>query len=49
MFDKEAYLITGYHNDEFYSNISTRPKKDGTVRVILNLKRFNDCMEKNPY
>ena len=38
--------VTGYDNDEFYSNIFTRPKKDGTVRVILNLKRFNDCMEK---
>ena len=31
---------------EYYSNIFMRPKKDGTVRVILNLKRFNDCVEK---
>ena len=38
--------VTGYDDDEFYSNIFTRLKKDGTVRVILNLKRFNDCMEK---
>ena len=33
-------------NSEYISNIFTRPKKDGKVRVILNLKQFNtDCME----
>ena len=32
--------------DEFYSNIFIRPKKDGSVRVILNLKKFNEFTEK---
>ncbi|XP_053391152.1 uncharacterized protein LOC128553983 [Mercenaria mercenaria] len=33
--------------DEYISNIFTRPKKDGRVRVILNLKHFNaDFMKK---
>lgn len=29
-------------NDEYISNIFTRPKKDGRVRVILNFKKFNE-------
>ena len=28
------------NEDEFVSNIFTRPKKDGGIRVILNLKQF---------
>ena len=31
--------------DEFISNIFTRPKKDGGVRVILNLRQFNKNVE----
>jgi hypothetical protein len=32
--------------NEYISNIFTRPKKDGRVRIILNLKKFNlECME----
>jgi hypothetical protein len=31
---------------QYYSNIFIRPKKDGTVRVILNLKKFNDHVPK---
>ena len=32
--------------DEYVSNLFIRPKKDGKVRVILNLIQFNlDCME----
>ena len=30
---------------QFYSNIFIRPKKEG-IRVILNLKSFNDCIDK---
>lgn len=29
-------------SNEFISNIFTRPKKEGRVRVILNLKQFNE-------
>ena len=31
--------------DEFLSNIFARPKKDGRVRIILNLKQFNNYMQ----
>ena len=35
---------------EFISNIFTRPKKDGRVRIILNLKQFNErFMEKQHF
>ena len=33
---------TEAHNNEFISNIFFRPKKDGKVRIILNLKNFNE-------
>lgn len=34
-------------NEEFISNIFIRPKSDGGIRVILNLKQFNEkFMEK---
>ena len=32
--------------EEYFSNIFIRPKKDGSVRVILNLKNFNEHVEK---
>ena len=34
---------------EFISNIFMRPKKDGGVRVILNLKEFNEFVEKKHF
>lgn len=30
--------------DDFISNIFIRPKKNGKQRVIMNLKRFNNCV-----
>ena len=33
--------------DEFISNIFIRPKKDGKIRIILNLKQFNDSFMEN--
>lgn len=30
--------------DEILSSIFTRPKKDGSYRIILNLKQFNKCI-----
>lgn len=36
-------------NDGFYSNIFIRQKKDGGVRVILNLKKFNDYVDKKHF
>lgn len=41
----ECGIIEKVHDtetNEFISNIFTRPKKDGKIRVILNLKQFND-------
>ena len=34
--------MTGNEKDLFYSNIFTRPKKDGSIRVILNLIKNNE-------
>ncbi len=33
--------VNGRDPDEFISNIFIRPKKDGRIRIILNLKQFN--------
>ena len=41
----ECKIIEPVHTsdqDEYISNIFTRPKKEGTIRVILNLKQFNE-------
>ena len=35
-------LVDSTDDDEFISNIFIRPKKDGRVRIILNLKHFNE-------
>ena len=37
--------FTQHQKDEFVSNIFARPKKDGSVRVILNLTKLNDYVE----
>ena len=34
---------------EFVSNIFVRPKKDGGVRVILNLRKFNENVQKSHF
>ena len=34
--------VTGTDPNEFVSNIFFRPKKDGKIRIILNLKTFNE-------
>jgi hypothetical protein len=34
--------VTFSEPDEFISNIFTRPKKDGRIRIILNLKKFKE-------
>ena len=33
------------NDSEFISNIFLRPKKDGTFRMILNLRNLNECVE----
>ena len=33
-------------NGKHFSNIFIRPKKDGSLRMILNLKKFNDYVSK---
>ncbi len=49
----ESFLRKGIieeveHSDinEYYSTIFCRKKKDGSIRIILNLRNFNDCVEK---
>lgn len=34
-------IATNDIENEFISNIFIRPKKDGRIRIILNLKQFN--------
>lgn len=47
----QCHIIEEVHagmdcENEYISNIFTRPKKDGRIRIILNLKQFNsDYME----
>ena len=41
MLGKEIIEQVEHTKDEIISNIFTRPKKDGTHRVIINLKDFN--------
>ena len=41
-FIKKGIIVQSYHEQgEFISNISLRPKKDGSFRMILNLKELN--------
>jgi hypothetical protein len=37
--------VTSSDKDEYISNIFARPKKDGIIRIILNLKQFNKSMQ----
>ena len=44
----ECQIIEPVYTDEegeYISNIFARPKKDGRVRIILNLKKFNQNMQ----
>ena len=36
-------------NDQILSSIFVRPKQDGTHRLILNLKKLNECVEKHHF
>ena len=46
-------IITSVDNKpeqgEYISNIFIKPKKDGSVRLILNLKHFNKFVEKKHF
>ena len=42
---KEILTLVNYTPDSFISNIFIRPKKDGTHRVILNLKPLNEFVD----
>ena len=39
----------GQEKDGFYSTYFTVPKKDGGIRPILNLRRFNQCLRKETF
>ena len=38
---KQIILPCHRKHDDFISSLFTRPKKDGSKRMILNLKQFN--------
>ena len=42
---KGVIVKTNHSEGEFISDIFCRPKKDGSHRLILNLKNLNDCVE----
>ena len=42
---KEILTLVNYTPDSFISNIFIRPKKDGTHRMILNLKPLNEFVD----
>jgi hypothetical protein len=42
------HSVTNVRN-QYISNIFARPKKDGTYRVILNLKVLNSEIEKHHF
>ena len=41
---KKVIKITNIYNDDFFSSVFTRPKKDGNKRMIINLKNLNECI-----
>ncbi len=45
MFEKEIIIKTSHEDGEFVSPIFPRPKPDGRLRIILNLKQLNGYME----
>ena len=55
--DQEIYTLLqkgvieeAYHSHgEFLSNVFLRPKKDGSLRMILNLKNLNSHVEYNKF
>lgn len=42
LFKKQVIEKTSHCQDEFISTVFTRPKKDGSHRLILNLKKLNE-------
>lgn len=41
LLDKGVITISKYENNDFFSSLFVRPKKDGKFRTILNLKQLN--------
>ena len=41
---KRVIVPTTVESSDFFSNIFTRPKKDGSFRMILNLKKLNSAV-----
>ena len=44
LLEKGVFNKTTHCDNEFISTVFTRPKKDGSHRIILNLKQFNKCI-----
>ena len=43
--DKKFIVECNHLGDGYVSSIFTRPKKDGSIRIILNLKKFNEYIK----
>ena len=46
LLDKKVILTVEDVEDQIISNVFVRDKKDGSLRVILNLREFNKCLDK---
>lgn len=44
--EKNVIELCGEEPQQFISNVFMVPKSNGKVRIILDLSRFNDCVEK---
>ena len=49
LLDKQVIVPSTHEKDEFVSPIFLRPKKDGSHRMILNLKRMNESVKYNHF
>ena len=45
LLEKRIVVETFHEKDEFISNLFTRPKRDGSKRMILNLKKLNEHID----
>lgn len=45
LLEKKIVVQTHHESDEFISNLFTRPKRDGSKRMILNLKKLNEHID----